>query len=137
MPRMSMGTRETNQSPLWIAASDLPASPGHPFYARLNAILDAHGFDRFVEDLCRRFYAPVMGRPSLTPGRYLRLCWSAISKASMPNAASPGARRTRWRSGTFLRLPLHEAAPDHSTRLAPELIMIVLEQATRQHSRLA
>ena len=41
--------------------------------ARLNAVLDAHGFDRFVEGQCRRFYAPVMGRPSLAPGRYFRL----------------------------------------------------------------
>jgi hypothetical protein len=55
---MAMGTRETDQPPLWIAASDLPASPGHPFYARLNAVLDAQGFDCFVEDHCRRFYAP-------------------------------------------------------------------------------
>src|SRR5260370_13378533 len=73
MPRMSMGTRETDQSPLWIAASDLPTSPGHPFYVRLNAVLDAHGFDRFAEDQCREFYAKVMGRPSLPPGQYFRL----------------------------------------------------------------
>src|SRR6266851_5452625 len=73
MTRMSMGTRENEQPPLWVAASDLPASPGHPFYTRLNAILDAEDFDRFVEDQCRRFYAPVMGRPSLAPGRYFRL----------------------------------------------------------------
>ena len=68
-----MGTRESEQSSLWVATSDLPTSPGHPFYTRLNALLDAHGFDRFVEDLCREFYAPVMGRPSLAPGRYFRL----------------------------------------------------------------
>ena len=43
-----MGTRETDQPPLWIAASDLPASPGHPFYTRLTAVLEAPGFDRFV-----------------------------------------------------------------------------------------
>ena len=66
-------SEKVEQSSLWVATSDLPTSPGHPFYARLNAVLDAHDFDRFVEDLCRRFYAPVMGRPSLTPGRYFRL----------------------------------------------------------------
>ena len=55
MPRMAMGTRENDQTPLWVATSDLPASPGHPFYTRLNAILEAEGFDRFVEDHCRRF----------------------------------------------------------------------------------
>ena len=63
MPRMSMGTRETDQLPLWIAASDLPASPGHPFYVRLNAVLDTHGFDRLAEDQCRAFDAKVMRRP--------------------------------------------------------------------------
>ena len=46
---------------------------GHPFYTRLNALLDADGFDTFVEDACRSFYAPVLGRPSLGPGRYFRL----------------------------------------------------------------
>src|SRR6267143_278410 len=66
MPRMSMGTRQTDQPPLWIAASVLPASPGHPFYARLNEVLDTHGFDRFAENQCRAFYAKVMGRPCLT-----------------------------------------------------------------------
>ena len=70
---MAMGIREGGQSSLWVATSDLPASPGHPFYARLNAVLEAHAFDRFVEDQCRAFYAPVMGRPSLAPGRYFRL----------------------------------------------------------------
>ena len=55
-----MGRRQTEQPPLWIAASDLPMSPGHPFYARLNTILDAAQFDRFVEERCASFYAPVM-----------------------------------------------------------------------------
>ena len=70
---MAMGIRDGEQSPLWVVTSDLPKSPGHPFYTRLNALLDTHGFDRFVEPLCRRFYASVMGRPSLAPGRYFRL----------------------------------------------------------------
>ena len=71
--RMAMGTRDPEQPPLWIATSDLPVSPGHPFYTRLNALLDADGFDAFVEEACRTFYAPVLGRPSLAPGRYFRL----------------------------------------------------------------
>jgi len=37
---MAMGTRTSEQPPLWIATSDPPASPWHPFYTRLNAILD-------------------------------------------------------------------------------------------------
>ncbi|HKF69392.1 MAG TPA: hypothetical protein VKB36_22765, partial [Vicinamibacterales bacterium] len=68
-----MGKRKSEQAPMWMATTELPVSPGHPFYVRLNAILDAAGFDRFVEEQCRSFYAPVMGRPSLAPGRYFRL----------------------------------------------------------------
>ncbi len=48
LTRMAMGTRETDQPPLWIATSDLPTSPGHPFYARLTTLLDGHHVDRFV-----------------------------------------------------------------------------------------
>jgi transposase len=112
---MAMGIREGEQSSLWVATSDLPASPGHPFYARLNALLEAHAFDRFVEDLCRRFYAPVMGRPSLAPGRYFRLLLVGYFEGI------DAERGIAWRATdslairTFLRLPLDEAPPDHST----------------------
>src|ERR1700694_1038642 len=70
---MAMGTRQSEQGSLWVAMAKLPKSPGHPFYARLSALLDADDFDRFVEGQCARFYAPVMGRPSLAHGRYFRL----------------------------------------------------------------
>src|SRR5882724_2596384 len=115
MPHMSMGTRETDQPPLWIAASDLPASPGHPFYAQLNAVLDAHGFDRFAEKKCRAFYAEVMGRPSLPPGRYFRLLLIGYFEGL------DSERGIAWRAAdslavrTFLGLGLEDGAPDHST----------------------
>ena len=112
---MAMGTRETEQAPLWIATSDLPISPGHPFYARVNAILDADEFDQFVEGECRRFYAPVMGRPSLPPGRYFRLLLIGYFEGI------DSERGIAWRAAdslavrSFLRLGLEDAAPDHST----------------------
>src|SRR5207247_1652478 len=115
MPRMAMGTRENDQTPLWVATSDLPASPGHPFYTRVNAILAAEGFDRFVEDQCRRFYAPTMGRPSLAPGRYFRLLLIGYFEGI------DAERGIAWRAAdslavrTFLRLGLEEGTPDHST----------------------
>ena len=73
--RMSMGTRRTRrrQEALWVATTDLPQTVAHPFYRRVNALLDAHGFDAFVERQCQRFYAATRGRPSLTPGIYFRL----------------------------------------------------------------
>src|SRR5215210_6705458 len=113
--RMAMGTREDEQSSLWIATSELPRSPGHPFYARLNALLDAHDFDRFVEALCRQFYAKVMGRPSLQPGRYFRLLLVGYFEGI------DAERGIAWRATdslairSFLRLPVDEPPPDHST----------------------
>src|SRR2546425_2058103 len=110
-----MGTRKTTQPPMWIPASDLPASPEHPFYARLNALLDAHGFDRFAEDQCRPFYAPVMGRPSVPPGQYFRLLMVGYFEGI------DSERGIAWRAAdslavrSFVRLALQEAAPDHST----------------------
>ena len=110
-----MGTRETDQPALWVAASDLPTSPGHPFYARLTTLLDGHDFDRFVEGLCHRFDAPVMGRPSLAPGRYFRLLLVGYFEGI------DSERGIAWRAmdslavRCFLRLALHEPPPDHST----------------------
>ncbi len=110
-----MGTRESEQSELWVATSALPKSPGHPFYTRLSALLDAHDFDRFVEDRCRRFYSPVMGRPSLAPGRYFRLLLIGYFEGI------DAERGIAWRASdslavrSFLRLAVDEAAPDHST----------------------
>jgi len=36
---------------MWVATQDLPRTAAHPFYARLNQILDQHDFDRYVEGL--------------------------------------------------------------------------------------
>jgi transposase len=112
---MAMGKRKSEQAPLWIPTTELPVSPGHPFYRRLNEILDAAGLDRFVEEQCRRFYAPVMGRPSLAPGRYFRLLLIGYFEGL------DSERGIAWRAADslavrqFLGLGLDEAAPDHST----------------------
>jgi len=112
---MAMGKRKSEQAPMWVAATELPISPGHPFYVRLNEILDAAGFDRFGEEQCRPFYAPVMGRPSLAPGRYFRLLLVGYFEGL------DSERGIAWRAADslavrqFLGLGLDEAAPDHST----------------------
>jgi transposase len=112
---MAMGKRKSEHALMWIAATELPVSPGHPFYVRLNAILDAAGFDGFVEEQCRPFYAPVMGRPSLAPGRYFRLLLVGYFEGL------DSERGIAWRAADslavrhFLGLGLEEAAPDHST----------------------
>jgi transposase len=112
---MAMGKRTSEQAPMWIPTTDLPVSPGHPFYVRLNAILDEAGFDRFAEEQCRPFYARVMGRPSLPPGRYFRLLLLGYFEGL------DSERGIAWRAAdslavrTFVGLGLDAAGPDHST----------------------
>ena len=112
---MAMGKRTSEQAPMWVATTDLPVSPGHPFYTRLNASLDAAGFDRFVEAQCEAFYAPVLGRPSLPPGRYFRLLLVGYFEGI------DSERGIAWRAAdslavrSFVGLGLDAAAPDHST----------------------
>ena len=69
---MGMGRRKHRQDTLWVATAELPRTAGHVFYERVNRILNETEFDRFVEDACEKFYAAVMGRPSLAPGKYFR-----------------------------------------------------------------
>ena len=110
-----MGKRKSQQAPIWIPTTELPVSPGHPFYVRLNAILDEAGFDRFAEEQCQAFYAPVMGRPGLPPGRYFRLLLLGYFEGL------DSERGIAWRAAdslairTFVGLGLDAAAPDHST----------------------
>ena len=53
---MSMGRRKQERQPeFWVIAQNLPRSPGHPFYEQLNQVLNAAGFDRFCEEICRQF----------------------------------------------------------------------------------
>ena len=114
---MAMGTRkqQERQEDLWIAAAELPRSAGHPFYERLNELLEQAGFDSFVEERCRRFYAPKMGRPGVAPGVYFRLLLIGYFEGL------DGERGIAWRAADslglrrFLRIGLDEAPPDHST----------------------
>jgi len=54
---MAIGKRpEERQQELWLATQDIAKAPGHPFYAKLNELLRAASFDRYVEDLCKEYY---------------------------------------------------------------------------------
>jgi hypothetical protein len=58
---------------LSVTHAELATAPGHPFYKRLNELLDQKKFDEFAERECVSFYADNNGRPSLPPGTYFRL----------------------------------------------------------------
>jgi transposase len=114
---MAMGKREDQQKqePLWIAHTELAAAPGHPFYEKLNELLDAERFDTFVEGLSAKFYAPQFGRPSLLPGVYFRSLLIGYFEGI------EGERGIAWRVADslalrrFLGIDLTERTPDHST----------------------
>ena len=52
---MAMGTRRDRQrqEELWITHAELATAPGHPFYQRLNELLDQEKFDEFAEKRVR------------------------------------------------------------------------------------
>src|SRR6266699_1642378 len=113
---MAMGRkRKRPQDTMWVATSDLPKSPGHPFYKRLNQVLAANSFDAFVEAACRRFYAPTLGRPSLPPGRYFRLMFLGYFEGLGSERAMAWRAADSLAIRSFLGLELDEGAPDHST----------------------
>jgi len=113
---MSMSKHQSRrQEEFWIATTCLAASPGHPFYQRLNRLLDKHGFDRFAERRCQRFYAKAMGRPSIAPGVYFRMLLIGYFEGI------DSERGIAWRCAdslalrAFLGYTLDQRTPDHSS----------------------
>ena len=113
---MAMGKRRrAAQERLWIPTADLPRCPGHPFYDRLNGMLNDADFDTFVERCCGRFYARKMGRPSLPPAIYFRLLLIGYFEGI------DSERGIAWRVADsmglrqFLGYTLTDPTPDHST----------------------
>ena len=113
---MAMGKRRQHrQQPLFIIAANLPRTPAHPFYERLNQVLAENGFDPFVEGLCARFYHPTLGHPSLEPGKYFRLLLIGYFEGI------DSERGIAWRCAdsfslrSFAGYGIEEAVADHST----------------------
>ena len=113
---MAMGTRKQRerQEPLWYG-TELAETPGHPFYQRLNQVLETAGFDRFCEEQCRGYYAEKLGRYSLAPGVYFRLMLLGFFEGI------DSERGIAWRAADslslrqFLGYGMDEATPDHVT----------------------
>jgi len=114
---MAIGRRKkrVRQEGLWTPTAALPVSASHPFYQRLNQILDEKKFDEYVEALCEEFYAGEVGRPGLAPGIYFRLLMVGYFEGI------DSERGIAWRASdslsirSFVRIALDESVPDHST----------------------
>src|ERR687891_633129 len=109
---MAMGKRKRHakQASMWVPTQDLPRSAAHPFYARLNQILDEHHFDGSVEGLCARFYADE-GRPGLPPGRYFRPLLIGYFEGLDAERAMAWRAADSFALREFLGLVLPEAPP--------------------------
>ena len=112
---MALGRRNLDrQQELFVSPSELPRSPGHVFYRRLNSLLADGAFDEFVEELCRPFYKDG-GRPGVPPGVYFRM----LLVGYFEGIASQ--RGIAWRCSDslsireFLGLAATEDSPDHSS----------------------
>ncbi len=112
---MAMG-RQTGQqqAEFWIAQGDLPTSPGHPFYLKLNQLLADSDFDSFAENLCEPYYAEA-GRPSIPPGRYFRMLLVGYFEGISSQRGIAWRCRDSLSLREFLKLPLKESSPDHSS----------------------
>ena len=127
---MSMKRREPEQSGMWVAAHELPRSPGHIFYEKLNEVLEKGGFDHFVEELCEPYYANGEGRPSIQPGVYFRMLFVGYFEGLSSQ------RGIAWRCAdslslrSFLGVALTGQPPEHSslTRIRKRLPEDVFEQ---------
>ena len=110
-----MGKRRQKQVSFWVETSQLQARGRHPFYSRLNGILDRAKFDSYVERICRKYYATKMGRPSIAPGVYFR-CFLMGYFEGIDSERGIAYRVSDSLSlREFLGLSLEEQTPDHST----------------------
>jgi transposase len=111
---MALGKRKPKQDELFIPTAKLATGPGHPFYAKLNEVLAAAGFDAFVEKLCAPFYKEG-GRPGIPPGVYFRMLFIGYFEGL------DSQRGVAWRCAdslalrTFLGIAITEATPVHAS----------------------
>jgi transposase len=109
---MSLGRRKEKQIDLFVATADLARGSGHPFYTKLNQVLDQAGFDAKVEELCAPFYKSG-GRPSIPPGVYFRMLLIGYFEGI------DSQRGIAWRCAdslalrSFLSISLSESTPTH------------------------
>ena len=107
--------RETGaQGDLVVTWAEMPHSPGHAFYDRLQTLLKEAGFDTFVENICKPYYAPRMGAPSLPPGRYFRMHMVGYFEGIDSERGIVWRCSDSYSLRDFLRLGTRDKVADHS-----------------------
>jgi transposase len=112
---MAMGKRGEEQNEMYVSYLELPQAPGHVFYEKLDAALALHCFETFAEERCRKFYAPVMGRPSLPPVVYFKMLFIGYFEGIEAERGIAWRVKDSLSLRRFLGYALTENTPDHST----------------------
>lgn len=112
---MALGRRTGEQQSAWVATTDLPVSPGHPFYRKLNRLLEEAKFDKEVEALCRPYYADGRGRPGIPPGVYFRMLFVGYFEGLDSQRAIAWRCHDSRSLQNFLGYSVTEETPDHSS----------------------
>ena len=109
-PRDGSGSSE-----FWITYTDIPESPGHPFYEKLNKVFDKYRLDQFCEDLCAPYYKERRGRPSILPGVYFRMVMIGYFEGIGSERAIAWRCADSMSLREFLGISITEKTPDHSS----------------------
>ena len=82
---MAMGKRRARQELLFVSSEHLARSPGHPFYQKLNGLLDEAKFDQWLEQRCQPYYEheEPRGRKSIPPV-HRKSGWWRVKRITLP-----------------------------------------------------
>ena len=109
-----LGRRPQEPQELWVATTDLVRGPGHALYEKLNELLAEAGFDRWVEDLCEPYYAPV-GRTGIPPGVSFRMILAGYFEGVSAQRAIAWRCADSLSRKSFLGFGPTEETPHHSS----------------------
>ena len=124
---MAMGQQKDRQGDLMVGWSEMPRSPGHVFYDRLQSVLVEADFDAFVEAACKLYLRGEDGGAfgaagallPYAPGgllrghRQLSVGWSGGARIPCRCGSSYGWRAGRTGAGPFLAVEDPERVLPH------------------------
>ena len=97
--------RRPKQTSMWVATQDLPRSAAHPFYARLNQILDKADLDGYVE-------AREVSRAAQR--HLLATLWSLIWHPERADDDLDAILVFSWHRPTYTHVAMHASSDWHS-----------------------
>ena len=109
-----MGRQGDRQGELMVMWSEMPRSPGHVFYDRLQEVLVGAGFDGFVEESLPSVLRQDHGRALGAAGSVLPHAHGRVLRGDRQRARDRVALLEPFSLREFLRLEATDRVPDHS-----------------------